>query len=269
MDFNFFPPLDTLLNSTTALESQQFFNTTTTTTQQQQTFNNANPFDFSDILMMGDTLSNTTSASTSTTPEDDLDRLLAGCADPDLDFLFSDPSVSTTTPQTSPVSENEDFDPLHHLLFLQHRHPPMSTYVALLNATFALINNTQTIITPPTPLTPPTPITPPTPPVALSPPTTPAPTVSSERLTSTDELWLRTMVRQITEVTCPSTGRPKFRCPVDRCNLLAERRYNVRTHLRTHLVKRSRDHRCDCGRTYIRVYELERHCRKTGHGKAL
>ncbi|KAJ3116531.1 hypothetical protein HDU96_009419 [Phlyctochytrium bullatum] len=59
-----------------------------------------------------------------------------------------------------------------------------------------------------------------------------------------------------------------FLCPIERCGLRAKRRYNVQTHLRTHLpdAARRRAHACaQCGRKYLRFYELERHWQRKGH----
>ncbi|KAJ3109338.1 hypothetical protein HDU96_007250 [Phlyctochytrium bullatum] len=100
-------------------------------------------------------------------------------------------------------------------------------------------------------------------PTPSSSPIDPGPTVASERLNPADSAWLASHETRI----APAEGGG-YRCPVEGCGLVGERKYNVRTHLRTHLETRARDHRCGtCGRTYIRVYELERHCRRKGHAR--
>ncbi|KAJ1564929.1 hypothetical protein HK405_013608, partial [Cladochytrium tenue] len=66
---------------------------------------------------------------------------------------------------------------------------------------------------------------------------------------------------EIPWVVRPGHGR-MYVCPHDGCGLEARRRFNVVTHLRTHLAgsQRPRSAVCDvCGRGYLRPYELARH----------
>ncbi|KAJ3202464.1 hypothetical protein HDU67_000539 [Dinochytrium kinnereticum] len=237
-DFDFFPTLDTLLNT-----DNTFFDV-----EQPQQQPTTNTFDFADILTMEESV-----------PTD----LARAGADFDLDFLFADASPSTTSTTTSEDDDLESFlkqleapltpivspptslesSPitLSDLSTVASSHAassgdgtvtlPYSTYLTLLNATFALINTTATTVTrttsPPLPIAP----APIVSKVSLSPPTTPytpltptsrrsstpstAPSVSSELLSNEDEKWLTSMVHLIEEVEVD--GRSKFRCPVEGC----------------------------------------------------
>ncbi|KAJ3413324.1 hypothetical protein HDV05_008174 [Chytridiales sp. JEL 0842] len=55
-----------------------------------------------------------------------------------------------------------------------------------------------------------------------------------------------------------------YKCPL--CPHTQARRFNIKTHLKTHQTDREKKHWCGvCGKGYLRSYELERHQKVKGH----
>lgn len=65
----------------------------------------------------------------------------------------------------------------------------------------------------------------------------------------------------------PARGRRNsgYECPVDGCEKVFSRRFNLKTHLSTHVANRSRPFNCNvmgCGKTFMRTHDLARHARR-------
>ncbi|KAJ3108761.1 hypothetical protein HDU97_000161 [Phlyctochytrium planicorne] len=272
--FDFFPDLNSFANdSTTKLD---------------------NTFDFADILMAennhnNNSINNMPAAASSQVDDSLFDLLMSGSFQPavedDVDSFLRALTDEPLTPST--VNWSPSTSSLASPAMLLETSTtttvtataeanvtlPLSTYVTLLTAiaTAQSVQQQQQLPT----LTFPMPVTLPILPATSSsiaststtavpstPPMTPAaPSVSSEVLNSDDETWIRAMNPLIRKIV--RDGKEAHQCPVDGCNHVGERRYNVTTHLRTHLAKRERGHRCgQCGRSYIRKYELDRHVKR-------
>ncbi|KAJ3258938.1 hypothetical protein HDU77_002086, partial [Chytriomyces hyalinus] len=63
---------------------------------------------------------------------------------------------------------------------------------------------------------------------------------------------------QPSQVRTPKKGSSSLQC--ETCGKQFNRRYNLTTHEKTHLLNRPRDFTClECGKQFIRIHDLERH----------
>ncbi|KAJ3097381.1 hypothetical protein HDU97_004920 [Phlyctochytrium planicorne] len=192
------------------------------------------------------------------------------------------PSTSTMQGNNSMVTTPSSLTSPHHSRQWQHHdhhHPSPSpspssiiqTPTTLSPTTPSIPTSTSTPTEEPTPKPPskkprqstasttkspsPTPSTPSTPTISLT-------TALSQSPSQTH--WLETILQRI------PTSSPLYTCPFETCTITSPRRYNIITHVKTHMPKRlrRRDFECQiCGCAYLRPYELERHVNKKHGGE--
>ncbi|KAJ3194564.1 hypothetical protein HK101_002421 [Irineochytrium annulatum] len=80
-----------------------------------------------------------------------------------------------------------------------------------------------------------------------------------------EKAWLQQQEVLIETISPPPPDGRKFRCHL--CMMTAARRYNIFTHLKTHMEGvRKRKYGCrECGKSFFRFYELERHWERKKH----
>ncbi|KAJ3088587.1 hypothetical protein HDU96_004052, partial [Phlyctochytrium bullatum] len=115
----------------------------------------------------------------------------------------------------------------------------------------------------------PRPRTTPSPTPTPTPTPSPSPTICidwTRHAAETEKDWTTRLARHILTRT-DIRGDRVFACPHQGCGQTAKRRYNVQTHLRTHMEQRDQVVCAGCGNGYKRKYELERHVKRKGCGE--